>query len=535
MTTTSGSDPARELRLALVMNGGVSLAVWMSGATHELNNCRLASNWRSKPDSSRAVWKEILAAANTTVVVDVVAGASAGGINGTVLARAIATGRDLADLRPLWFEEAALSEGHLLARRPSPAASVLDGDYFLRKVEALLREQGEAPAEAPAEAPTVTLLVTATALPIAEAASEMPEPVRDSRRVYRFVAKPGVSAGLAGVPELPAVTDQNDFHDIPTLALGARASASFPAAFQPVEETPRLKARRITSSAAKGRWLMDGGVLDNAPFEPMLGELRRRAVSAAFDRAVVYVNPSPPPVKPRKFTGEQPGILRTLAAFVSATREPDRRLDTEGLLDALDMARYAVTDPDRVLASTFRDGKAGSLAPATLHLAADALMKRYQQSRRTSLYLTASRAPTLDAPAVASPADEALEPPPVLVPADCQLGPDTEWRWGLAAAGRVLRWWGRALAKQNSRRRQPPASVQRAWSRPTTDPDLGRWVRCCGRPAPWQRGLVVPGRRGIPRERQLAGAGDQVAAGHRRAGGACARRPVRRGSAARLP
>jgi len=99
-------------------------------------------------------------------------------------------------------------------------------------------------------------------------------------------------------------------------------------------------------------------------------------------------------VKPRKFSGEQPGILRTLAAFVSAPREPDRRLDTEELLDALDMARYAVTDPDRVLASTFRDGKAGSLAPATLHLAADALMKRYQQSRRKSLYLTASRAPS---------------------------------------------------------------------------------------------------------------------------------------------
>jgi len=64
----------------------------MSGATYELNNCRLASSWRSKPDSSRAVWKEILAAANTTVVVDVVAGASAGGINGTVLAQAIAIG-----------------------------------------------------------------------------------------------------------------------------------------------------------------------------------------------------------------------------------------------------------------------------------------------------------------------------------------------------------------------------------------------------------------------------------------------------------
>jgi hypothetical protein len=69
-------------------------------------------------------------------------------------------------------------------------------------------------------------------------------------------------------------------------------------------------------------------------------------------------------------------------------------------------------------------------------------------------------------------------------------------------------------------RRQPAASGQRAWSRSTTDAGMGRWVRCCGRPTPWQGGLVVPGRRGIPRERQLAGAGDEVAPRHRRAGGA---------------
>ena len=30
------SEPGRELRLALVMNGGVSLAVWISGVTHGL-------------------------------------------------------------------------------------------------------------------------------------------------------------------------------------------------------------------------------------------------------------------------------------------------------------------------------------------------------------------------------------------------------------------------------------------------------------------------------------------------------------------
>ena len=109
---------SKQLRLAVVMNGGVSLAVWMSGATHELNNCRVAHDPAAPPGSRRAAWRAILARANTEVVVDFVAGASAGGPNGTVLARAIATRRDLLPLDALCFERAALRAGKLLPENP---------------------------------------------------------------------------------------------------------------------------------------------------------------------------------------------------------------------------------------------------------------------------------------------------------------------------------------------------------------------------------------------------------------------------------
>ena len=46
-TGTSSHDsrrpPLQDIRFAVVLNGGVSLAVWMGGATHELNVLTWAS------------------------------------------------------------------------------------------------------------------------------------------------------------------------------------------------------------------------------------------------------------------------------------------------------------------------------------------------------------------------------------------------------------------------------------------------------------------------------------------------------------
>ena len=76
--TTAG--PAREeLRLAVVLNGGVSLAIWMGGVAHEID--RLA-----KATDGRAPMAELLKWAGSTARVDVITGTSAGGINGAALA-----------------------------------------------------------------------------------------------------------------------------------------------------------------------------------------------------------------------------------------------------------------------------------------------------------------------------------------------------------------------------------------------------------------------------------------------------------------
>src|SRR2546429_2021811 len=80
-----------EIRLALVMNGGVSLAVWMAGVTHEIDLLRRASSnpevsANSVPEKDRpvfALWQRLARRETRKIVrVDVVSGTSAGGLNG---------------------------------------------------------------------------------------------------------------------------------------------------------------------------------------------------------------------------------------------------------------------------------------------------------------------------------------------------------------------------------------------------------------------------------------------------------------------
>lgn len=125
--------PERELRLALVCYGGVSLAVYMHGITREiLKLARASRDYHALPESeagrtdyadalshegevdTEAIYFQLLqrlgGQVRLRVLVDVIAGASAGGINGIMLARALAFDLSLDDHRKLWLELADVGE-----------------------------------------------------------------------------------------------------------------------------------------------------------------------------------------------------------------------------------------------------------------------------------------------------------------------------------------------------------------------------------------------------------------------------------------
>jgi patatin-related protein len=443
-------NPRKEIRFALVLNGGVSLAVWMGGVTHELNRLRLASDPTAQRPADPAeaavhdAWSAILTRSCRRAVVDTVAGTSAGGINGTLIAAAIAGGKDLPDMKTTWAQVAALRPGQLLRKPPKrprkgadPLGSLLDGRFFHQEVHKLLTGLADSPAVATPQ--DCTLLVTATALdaspiPI-QLEGEAKASMMDSRRVFRFQRRTDDRGHV-----------KDDFTGgRDSIALAARASASFPVAFEPVDETQELHSFQISpAGTGKNSLLIDGGVLDNAPFGPLMGVLRARPVGAPFDRVVLYVTPTPGLIDAAAASDKDRSVRRVLQRVVNATREPDQRLDFESLHHAFTRMGLSFSTPHDAITRLLRSPNPQALIDASqAALAAGNWFTTYRHARAEATereLASLSGEIRFAAPAPAELSPEKLHSVPT------QLDyTGTEWRWGLATAERALRWWGRAL------------------------------------------------------------------------------------------
>jgi patatin-related protein len=361
-------DAIRELRLALVCYGGVSLAIYMHGVTRELHKLIRASAAYDRdqtkhtfaPDSSEAVYWDVLrridqdgvgAALKGTrlrVVVDIIAGTSAGGINGICLGKALALNCSQDALRDLWFDRGDIAKlvagpswlpaffrAPLAAVRAAIGASAnapLRGDEMCRWLhEALEAMDATAPAEPDSLLPpdhSLELFVTVTDLQGygRELPIEDPRVIKD--RMHRHV----LVFQYAG-PDRSSLGHAHNH----ALAFAARATSSFPGAFPPLKFadyrsyfTPAadLQAMVADQFAIYGvndadpsvSAFVDGGVLDNAPFEHAVAAIRRRAASVQVDRRLLYIEPDPVSDEPgpAHTADDAPGWFKTIAASLSS-------------------------------------------------------------------------------------------------------------------------------------------------------------------------------------------------------------------------
>jgi len=92
--------PRQEVRLAVVLTGGVSLAVWMGGVAREINLLTQVSRAQREgvqgtgttdaENRLRDAYGRLLALLGVDVSIDVLSGTSAGGINGAMLGYVVA-------------------------------------------------------------------------------------------------------------------------------------------------------------------------------------------------------------------------------------------------------------------------------------------------------------------------------------------------------------------------------------------------------------------------------------------------------------
>ncbi|MBF6047255.1 patatin-like protein [Streptomyces sp. NRRL B-1677] len=285
----------QDIRVAVVMNGGVSLAVWIGGVAVELHHLAMARRW------DQAVYRPLLDLLHADARVDVIAGTSAGGLNGAFLALGLARERDIGSLCGLWRDKgdlAVLLQDPLRRRVPS----LLKGDYFLDELRNALRRVLASPppagtgGEQAGDRP-VELILTGTLWHGRKSSfsDDMGVRITEADHDARFLfAADGGDTDPAG-----------DLHDdtvVDRLAVAARCSSSFPAAF-----APQWVAVSPEQGPAEGPWpstagratfrasqhVVDGGILLNKPVRPALEAVYRRPAQLQVRRLLTYVVPDP--------------------------------------------------------------------------------------------------------------------------------------------------------------------------------------------------------------------------------------------------
>jgi hypothetical protein len=123
MAVSPQADYEQEIRFAVVLYGGVSLAIYINGIAQELQ--RMVRGTATLPENEELKGTELIyrelgqllgldgpskeeikpdSKIKTRFVVDIISGTSAGGINGVALAKALALKcRDLSVLKRTWL------------------------------------------------------------------------------------------------------------------------------------------------------------------------------------------------------------------------------------------------------------------------------------------------------------------------------------------------------------------------------------------------------------------------------------------------
>lgn len=355
----------KELRIGLVLYGGVSLAIYMNGISTELWQLLRASKARhggqaKQLDGTAKIYADLLdelqhlTKNDLRVVVDAVAGTSAGGINGAVLAKAIVDGGDASILNKVWLDDADISRlraeppkrlpwywraplciaecalesvRNLKARvivipnvswrwlrdhfyslisQKDGQSTPLDGDYFTRMIASTLKKMGSGPPLLP-NSESFDLYLTQTDL------HGWPRHLPVSRD---FHGDPLYERTHAHVTHIRRRPNGGAIDDDFALTYAARSSASFPVAFAPInydsiktsyqEVRPkdpvkaadqfvddRLPEHALFDYSANAVWMIDGGVLDNKPFTHVTRAIERKPARHQVSRVLAYVEPDP--------------------------------------------------------------------------------------------------------------------------------------------------------------------------------------------------------------------------------------------------
>ncbi|MFZ5827230.1 MAG: patatin-like protein [Bacillota bacterium] len=388
-----------QIRLGLVLYGGISLAIYMNGMAQEVLALVRASHARRmaalQPDApfvreqqATNPYYRLLEAAGVDVTIDVIAGTSAGGLNGLMLAKALATGApDLGPMAELWKRHAQVSKLSTYDREP---VSLFSGTYLKTELEKVLQHLSRSgdPALA-AQAEVLDLFVTATDV-----------------RGHRWSRPEAFAQDMQGIshkyffhlrkrtrdPVTGRSYNRNDFASPDQerqqridhiLAKVGQATAALPPAFPPVRigrseaEEAGLDLLGDVEAPAEGIWFSDGGVLMNRPFEPVVETVSKRNASipalpskqvVAFLEVVAQQVGAPEQTEPTLLENAVAGLTLTMQQDIAddlerLAAENEKRRALQDLVEEMDEAAGQMDGPWSLMEQAAREALA-QVAPA---------------------------------------------------------------------------------------------------------------------------------------------------------------------------
>lgn len=364
----------KELRLAVVIYGGASLAIYMHGVTKELLKLVRASKVLhemsvdkaaqasyadgpdQRPSDTEAVYfdllKQINAKSHFRVVLDVIAGASAGAINGVMLAKAIVDDSLLDGQTPTWLTDADVEH---MGRESSPwrkwylyplvwllflwlPRDIKTNSETREKLARVIRSSWFRPPLSGARLTHIfldalefmgktrrdgsTLLPPGQRLDVYASITDLAGYPSTIRLHDELLARENEHAVYCQLSHLETEEGRrvSDFDDdnIPALVWAGRASSSFAGVFEPFHHTEMLgvlkergrgwpqeqkflhynlfakdgrPAARLFDPA--DRYFVDGGIVNNKPFAAALDALSHRPADRHIERFIVYIEPDP--------------------------------------------------------------------------------------------------------------------------------------------------------------------------------------------------------------------------------------------------
>jgi neutral ceramidase len=347
-------EKAREVRLGLVLYGGVSLAVYIHGVCRELFELV----------RGRGAYGPLKRFLDADVVVDIISGTSAGGINGIFLARALAAHGDFAKCATMWREHGDILD---LLNRPldatfengatSPPSLLRSEVHYEQKLREVMTQLGVRDAEVlPDESRVAEIdaFVTGTHFH-GHTWQEQDDrdaviDVREHRAVFHLKHRLAADDTV----RKSAFVEQSDENGYPEqtvcrgLARIARATSAFPFAFRPVrhesksDDVGRMLHDTLGEQvdADEVAWFVDGGVLDNKPFSHTLREIAYRAADREVVRKILYVEPDPEQFQRSPGTRPEPGAEETaIAALLSIPRYESIASDLQAIRDRNERVR----------------------------------------------------------------------------------------------------------------------------------------------------------------------------------------------------